>query len=143
MSRRSGANDNFRARLTLNQLLFASGRVYYAHRAAERQVESSRRQEEAVRLQVARRAAEAYLGVLIARSVADVQRQALETARAHLAHVRNRYRAGAATRLELYRAEVADLRTVLEREGLEVEALEEVRPTFEDVFLSRQEEGKR
>jgi outer membrane protein len=101
-----GANDNYLARLNLNQLLFASGRVLYAHRAAGEQVESSRQEEETVKLGVARETAQAYLGVLIARAVTDVQRQALDAARAHLEQVQNKYDAGVATRLELLRAQV-------------------------------------
>jgi outer membrane protein TolC len=101
-----GANDNWLARLSLNQLLFASGRVYYAHRAAGKQVESTRQEEETVKLGVARHTAEAYLSVLIAESVANVQLEALSTAEAHLEQVQNRYDAGVANRLELLRAQV-------------------------------------
>jgi outer membrane protein TolC len=104
--REIGANDNYLARLSLNQLLFASGRVYYAHRAAEKQVESTRQEEETVKLGVARQTAEAYLAVLISRAVAEVQRQALATAQAHLDQVQNRYDAGVVNRLELLRAKV-------------------------------------
>jgi outer membrane protein TolC len=105
-SKEIGANDNYMARLSLNQLLFASGRVHYAHRAAGKQVESTRQEGETVKLGVARQTAEAYLAVLIARAVAEVQRQALATAQAHLEQVRNRYDAGVVNRLELLRARV-------------------------------------
>ena len=104
--REIGANDNWLARLSLNQLLFASGRVYYAHRAAAKRVESSRQEEETVKLGVARQTAKAYLSVLIAEAVTDVQREALSTAQAHLEQVQNRYDAGVANRLELLRAQV-------------------------------------
>ena len=103
---RIGAQDNYKAKLSLNQLLFASGKVYYAHRAAKRQIESAREQELALRLKVAQRIAEAYNGVLIADSAAAVQREALAAARAHLEQVQNRHEAGAATRLELLRSQV-------------------------------------
>ena len=96
-----GANDNWLARLSLNQLLFASGRVYYAHRAAGKRVESTRQEEETVKLGVARQTAKAYLSVLIAEAVANVQREALSTAQAHLEQVENRYEAGMANRLDL------------------------------------------
>ncbi len=105
-SREIGANDNWLARLSLNQLLFESGRVYYAHRAAGKQVESSRHEEETVKLGVARQTAQAYLSVLIADAVSGVQREALSTAQAHLEQVQNRYDAGVANRLELLRAQV-------------------------------------
>ena len=104
--REIGANDNWRARLRLDQLLFASGRVYYAHRAAGKQVEASRQEEETTKLGVARQTAQAYLSVLIADAVSDVQREALSTAQAHLEQVQNRYDAGVANRLELLRAQV-------------------------------------
>ena len=104
--REIGANDNWLARLSLNQLLFESGRVYYAHRAAGKQVEASRKEEETVKLGVARQTAQAYLSVLIADAVSDVQREALSTAQAHLEQVQNRYDAGVANRLELLRAKV-------------------------------------
>ncbi len=94
------------ARLSLNQLLFASGRVYYAHRAAGKQVEASRQEEETTKLGVARQTAQAYLSVLIADAVSDVQREALSTAQAHLEQVQNRYDAGVVNRLELLRAQV-------------------------------------
>ncbi len=105
-SREIGANDNWLARLSLNQVLFESGRVYYAHRAADKQVESSRHEEETVKLGVAQKTAQAYLSVLIAEAVSGVQREALATAKAHLEQVRNRYDAGVANRLELLRAQV-------------------------------------
>lgn len=105
-TREIGANDNFVARLSFSQLLFESGRVYYAHRAAGKRVESTHHEEESVKLRVARDTAEAYLRVLIAEAVAEVQREALAAARAHLEQVRNRYEAGAASRLELLRAQV-------------------------------------
>lgn len=101
-----GANDNYKAKLVLNQLLFASGKVYYAHRAAASQVDSERARLDAARLQVARSAAEAYNAALIAQQAVEVQRESLGAARAHLAQVERRYEAGAATRLELLRAQV-------------------------------------
>lgn len=101
-----GANDNWLARLKFNQLLFESGRVYYAHRAAGKRVEASREEEETTKLRVARQTAQAYLAVVIAGAVTDVQREALYTARAHLEQVQNRYDAGVANRLELLRARV-------------------------------------
>ncbi len=104
--REIGANDNWRARLRLDQLLFASGRVYYAHRAAGKQVEASRQEEETTKLGVARQTAQAYLSVLIAAAVSDVQREALSTAQAHLEQVQNRYDAGVVNRLELLRAQI-------------------------------------
>lgn len=101
-----GANDNYKAKFVLNQLVFASGKVYYAHRAASNQIDSERARLEALRLQVARAAAEAYNAALIAQEAVEVQRQSLEAARAHLTQVKRKYEAGAATRLELLRAEV-------------------------------------
>lgn len=101
-----GANDNYKTKLVLNQLLFASGKVYYAHRAASSQVESERARLKAARLQVARAAAEAYNAALISRQAVEVQHESLEAARAHLAQVERRYEAGAASRLDLLRAEV-------------------------------------
>jgi len=101
-----GTNDNYSLQVSLNQLLFASGRVYYAHRAVKKQLAAGGFQEDAVKLGVARRTAETYHGARISASVADVQREALETARAHCEQVRHRFEAGAATRLELLRIEV-------------------------------------
>ena len=101
-----GANDNYRAQLELSQLLFASGRVFYAHRAAKKRVRVSQLEEDAARLKTALRTAEAYYGALIADSYLAVQQEALATAQAHLEQVKNRHEAGAATRLQLLRAEV-------------------------------------
>jgi len=101
-----GAQDNFKAKLTLNQLLFASGKVYYAHRAAKGQIESAREQEQALKIKVAERIAEACNGVLVANSAAAVQREALAAAQAHLQQVQDRFQAGAATRLERLRSQV-------------------------------------
>jgi outer membrane protein TolC len=105
-SQEIGAHDNYLAHLNLSQLLFASGRIYHAHRAAEEQVESTRQEVEAVKLGVAEKTAGAYLAVLISEAVAEVQREALAAARAHLEQVQNRYDAGTANRLELLRSMV-------------------------------------
>lgn len=101
-----GYHDNYLLQLNFNQLLFASGQVYYAHRAVGRQLEAGNRQLDAARLVVARHTAEAYLSVLIAQSVTDAQREALRVAAEHLRHVTNRYEAGAATRFDFLRAQV-------------------------------------
>jgi outer membrane protein len=101
-----GANDNYSLQVALNQILFASGRVFFAHRAAEKQVTAGGFQEDSVKLNVARQAAEVYHGVRISASIVTVQQEALEAARAHQEQVRNRFDAGAATRLELLRSQV-------------------------------------
>lgn len=101
-----GYHDNYLAQVTLQQVLFASGQIYYGHRAMQTRVNASLQQEEAAQLQVAQRTAQAYLGVLMADQVAAARRESLRTARAHQQHVQNRYDAGAATEFELLRAQV-------------------------------------
>jgi outer membrane protein TolC len=101
-----GDHDNYLAQLELKQLLFASGRVYYGHRAAARQVESAELRIQVVRLRVAQKTAEAFYGVLIAQEVFAAQTQSFERATAHLEQVRHRKEAGAASRFELLRAQV-------------------------------------
>ncbi|HPQ71031.1 MAG TPA: TolC family protein [bacterium] len=101
-----GYHDNYQAQLKLNQILFASGQVYYADRAMQKAVAAGESQLAAARLKVTQMTAQAYLGVLIAQQVATAQHEALANAREHLKHVENRYQYGAATKFELLRAQV-------------------------------------
>ena len=101
-----GSHDNYKADLSLNQLMFSSGRVYYGHRALGHQVRAKRHELEAIEIMVAQNTAEAYLGILISHEVYEAQLAALESAGAHLQHVTNRYNAGASSRFDLLRAQV-------------------------------------
>lgn len=101
-----GANDNAAIALKFNQLLFGSGRVYYADRAMKKQVASGEYQEDSVKLGVARQTAEVYYRVQILDKVVGVQREALHAAQAHCDQVQHRRDAGAATLLELLRSQV-------------------------------------
>ncbi len=101
-----GDHDNWKAELALEQVLFASGRVYYGHQAASHRVDAARLQNEALRVAVARQTAEAFLGVLISQQVFEAQSESLARAQAHLKHVQNRFDAGAASRFEFLRAQV-------------------------------------
>ncbi|MDP8223244.1 MAG: TolC family protein [Candidatus Lernaella stagnicola] len=103
---RMGDEDNWSASVALEQLVFASGRVYYGHQAASLQVEATEQQAEVARLMVAQKTAEAFLGVLITTEVHKAQEESLARARAHLTDVQNRHNAGAASRFELLRAQV-------------------------------------
>lgn len=101
-----GQHDNYLAQFKLQQIAFASGRVFYGHRAMDGQVETSRRQVAAGQLIVARNTAEAFLGVLISQEVYQARRAAFDSANAHLEHVTHRYEAGASSRFEMLRAQV-------------------------------------
>jgi len=101
-----GANNNALLALKFNQLLFASGRVYYADRSMKGQVAAGEDQEDSIKLGVARQTAEVYDRVLILAKVVEVQRAAQDAARAHCEQVRHRFDAGAATQLELLRSQV-------------------------------------
>jgi len=101
-----GRHDNYLAQLKLQQVAFASGRVFYGHRAMDGQVETKRRQVEVGQLQVAQLTAEAFLGVLISQEVYQARRAAFDSANAHLEHVTHRYEAGASSRFEMLRAQV-------------------------------------
>jgi outer membrane protein TolC len=101
-----GANNNWMVAANLNQLVFASGRVYYGYRAAGEQITEKSLEVEAARLKVAQQTAEAFLGLLMAQEVFDAQSASLRDATDHLKDVQTRYDAGAASRFDLLRAEV-------------------------------------
>lgn len=101
-----GQHDNWLAQLKLNQLLFASGRVHYGYQAAGHGVDATRARHDAMRIGVAQKTAETFLGVMIAQRVHTAQSASLAQAEAHLAHVTHREDAGAASQFELLRAQV-------------------------------------
>ncbi|MCX5868905.1 MAG: TolC family protein, partial [Proteobacteria bacterium] len=101
-----GDQNNYKIQATLNQVLFASGQLYYGNRAMSRQVKATRLSAEAARLKVARGVAEVYLGVLLAQNVFAAREESLNTARAHLDQVKRRFEAGTASRFEFLRSQV-------------------------------------
>ena len=101
-----GYHDNRRLQVNFSQLLFASGQVYYAYEAVDEQIRAGEHRLDAARLKVSQATAEAFLGVLIAQSLAQARNESLNSARAHLVEVTHRHDAGAASRFELLRAQV-------------------------------------
>ena len=101
-----GDQNNYKIQASLNQVLFASGQVYYANQAVAAQTHATLLQAEAARLKVAKGVAEVYLGVLLAQNVFAAREESLNTARAHLDQVKRRFEAGTASRFEFLRSQV-------------------------------------
>lgn len=101
-----GQPNAFTAGLSLQQSLFAGGKVRHALKAAriysERAEQDARSTALAVRYQVSR----AFLGALLAREAVDVARQALDQAEANRDQVAARYNQGTASEFDLIRARV-------------------------------------
>jgi outer membrane protein TolC len=91
-------------------------------RQAEDQVTVSQREAEDVRRMIAVATAEAYLAIIGARQVVELNERARDTARAHFDYAQQRYDAGLGSRLNALRAqqELSSNETRVEEAGLAV-----------------------
>jgi len=100
------AIDNFKTALTLSWNLFDGGNTWIGWRQAQKNQEAAQLALQRTEQKVIARAAEAYMGALLAEENLKVVEQALETARAHLKVVEDREHSGLAVRSDVLRARV-------------------------------------
>jgi len=101
-----GKEDNYKADLKVQQLLFSTGQVFKGIQMARTGKKAGELGVEAERDKVAQQVSEAFYGLLFARQVYQAKKESLETSEAHLTDVKNRYNFGTASRFELLRSEV-------------------------------------
>jgi len=101
-----GDEDNYKAEIKVQQLLFASGQALKSAQAAKKAEGAARHRFLASKEDLARSVTEAFFGVLFAQEMVKAQSEALATAEAHLSDVENRYAQGVASRFELLRSQV-------------------------------------
>lgn len=105
-TRAMGAHDNWRAEARVDQLLFASGGVHAAIKAARAGETATAEQVLAAEQDLARRVREAFYTVLFAQEMLAARKESLDVAEAHLADVKVREAQGAASRFEVLRSEI-------------------------------------
>jgi outer membrane protein len=105
------AVDNFATALSMSWNLYDGGRTWKAWDQARQGEKIAAFALQRSRQKVMAQAAEAYIGLLLAVENHAVVAQALETARAHMKLVQDRFRAGLAVKSDVLRAQVriADL----------------------------------
>jgi outer membrane protein len=103
---RTGTENNVNARFDLRQAIYSGGRLGAALDAARETQEYAKQIERGVGQQVRAAVEEALYDVLLARDLAQVSRQALETARANLRQVKALHRAGRVPEYDLLQAQV-------------------------------------
>lgn len=105
------AINNFNTALTLSWNLFDGGRTWIGWRQAQKNKEAAALGLQQREHQVIAQAAKAYSGCLLAARNLDVVHQSLETARAHLKVVQDRFSSGLVVKSDMLRAKVriADL----------------------------------
>ncbi|NIM20200.1 MAG: TolC family protein [Candidatus Latescibacteria bacterium] len=101
-----GEENDFLLNISLNQVLYAFGRVGGAIKAAEFFVKSSEAGVEATKQQTVLAVQEAYYSAVLAEDVLRISRQSLEQARKHFAETRKKLRQQLASRFDSIRAEV-------------------------------------
>ncbi len=106
MSFPMGDEDNYSCRVNVTQPLFTGGRAAIAVRTSQLFMFLSDEKVRGALEQVIYGVAESYYSALLAERMIDVQRDALNAARAHLEDVRSRERHGVATEYDVLRARV-------------------------------------
>ena len=131
INKKMGDEDNYKAELKLQQLIFASGQAFKAICASKSGVKAKKHIISAAEEELARKVAEAFYGVIFAQEVLTAQVESLRTSEAHLQDVKNLYKFESASRFELLRSEVevanlrpevskAQNRVALAKSGLQV-----------------------
>jgi outer membrane protein TolC len=98
--------DNFNTALNASWHLFDGGNTWHGWQAAKSQAAAAAEGVTRTEQQVAARAAQAYVGMLLAEENLRVIEQSLETARAHSKLVASRYEGGFVVKSDLLRAQV-------------------------------------
>lgn len=96
--------DRFHTELSIEQLLFAGGRLNKRIEAADRQAEAAGLMEKQERVEVAFQIREAYWNLYRAQAAHEVLESALERVDTHLRNVGNRVEEGASLQTELLNA---------------------------------------
>ncbi len=99
-----GVQDNYFAKLTLEQVIFAGGALHRARAASRHMLSSSREQVRLARQETAYSAVQGYYGLVMARSAALVTTEALATVEAYVADLQNMVDVGMASRADLLAA---------------------------------------
>lgn len=98
--------DNFATALNASWQVFDGGNAWHGWQAARSQATATAEGVKRTEQQVAARAAQAYVGMLLAKENLRVIEQSLETARAHSKLVASRYDGGFVVKSDLLRAQV-------------------------------------
>lgn len=96
-----GLQDNYFAKLTLEQVVFAGGALHRARLAARKMVTASEAEVRRARQEVAYSATEAFYALAMARQGARVSQQAVETLDAYVLDLQNLVDVGMASRADL------------------------------------------
>ncbi len=98
-------HNNFMLQISLNQIIF-SRPLLYSKKALIKQIEVQENKSKFIMLNIAKKTAEAYFGVLLAKSMLDLNMKFYDAISSHLNNVRNRYKAGASAYYEVLRVEI-------------------------------------
>jgi outer membrane protein TolC len=112
VNQQMGNQDNYKAELRLNQLIFASGAAIKAVQASKAGAQASEYRIAAAEDTLASQVAEVFYSVLLTKEILIAKTESLKTSQAHLEDVENRFKFGTASKFELLRSqvEVANLR---------------------------------
>lgn len=107
--------DQFHSELSVEQLLFAGGRLNKQIEAADHQAEAAGLMEKQEQVEVAFQIREAYWNLYRAQAAHEVIESALERVDTHLRNVQNRVEEGAALRTELLNAKTRRSEVLLDQ----------------------------
>jgi outer membrane protein len=132
------AIDNYNSALSLNWNLFDGGRTLIGWQQARKAEEAAALELLRSEQQIIAHTAAAYWGLLLAAQNRDVVVQSLDTARAHLKVVEDRFRGGMVVKSDLLRAQVriADL----EQQSLQAESQVQVAEAMLKAVMGRADE---
>jgi len=99
-----GDYDNWAAKIEIQQLLFASGKVSYGYKAARTRIKATEAGVESAKQASAQAAGESFYTVILAREILIAKQDALNRSQEHLKDVQTKFNSGAASRLDLLRA---------------------------------------
>ncbi|PIU20266.1 MAG: hypothetical protein COT18_03180 [Elusimicrobia bacterium CG08_land_8_20_14_0_20_59_10] len=103
---KSGLNNAYAASLDLNQVLWAGGKVSTGIRMARMYSGASDEQLKTARYGISRAVKQMYYAVLLAKALAEIQKESLDLANQHLDTIKARYKEGMASDLAVLRQQV-------------------------------------
>ena len=101
-----GLNNAYTAGLNLNQVLWAGGKVSTGIKMADLYSRASDEQLKTAQKEVSKDVKQVYYSVLLAKSMAGIQKESLDLARQHLDMIDAQYKQGVASDLEVLRQKV-------------------------------------